>query len=166
MAATRVPGRRWAVWTAGLVLLGGIAGCADQAPQPIEFAKIEKAWPPNNYLVCPIDLCTGPTDATSPSYAMPVDKLEALADAAILSQPGTIKLGGDPARRQVIYRQTGLGLSDTIWVQYLAQSPQRSSLALYSGSGAAYYDFNTNRERADTWLRAIHDAAGPAVAGD
>jgi hypothetical protein len=52
-------------------------------------------------------------------------------------------------------------------VQYLALSPRRSSLALYSGSGSGlYYDFNTDRERSETWLRAIHDAAGPAVDGD
>ena len=163
MASLHGLGRRWALIRVGLVLLG-LAGCAN--PQPIEFAKIEKAWPPNNYLVCPIDVCTGTTDATSPGYSMPVGQLEAMADKAILSQPGTVKLGGDPARHQFIYQQTGLGLSDTVWVQYLALSPRRSSLAIYSGSAAAYYDFNINRERSDAWLRAIHDAAGPAVDGD
>ena len=46
-------------------------------------------------------------------------------------------------------------MPDTVWVQYLALSPRRSSLALYSGTGSAlYYDFNTDRERADAWLRA------------
>lgn len=162
MAAQR---RRRALLSAGLALLG-LAGC-NPAPQPIEFAKVENAWPPNNYLVCPIDVCTGTTDATSPGYSMPIAQLEAIADKAILSQPGTVKLGGDPGRHQYIYQQSGLGLPDTIWVQYLALSPRRSSLALYSGTGSGlYYDFNTDRERADAWLRAIHDAAGPAVDGD
>ena len=144
-----------------------LAGC-NPSPQPIEFAKVENAWPPyNNYLVCPIDVCNGTTDATSPGYSMPIAQLEAIADKAILSQPGTVKLGGDPARHQYIYQQSGLGVPDTVWVQYLALSPRRSSLALYSGSGSGlYYDFNTDRERADAWLRAIHDAVGPAVDGD
>jgi hypothetical protein len=166
MAALRRHGLKRTAWLAALVLGGSLAGC-NPPPQPIEFAKIENAWPPNNYLVCPIDVCTGTTDATSPGYAMPVGQLEAIADKAIMSQPGTVKLGGDPARHQFIYQQSGLGLADTVWVQYYARTPKRSSLALYSGTGSGlYYDFNTDRERADTWLRAIHDAAGAAVDGD
>ena len=164
MAPLHGRGRRSAILPAGLVLLA-MAGCT--SPTPIEFAKVEKAWPPNNYLVCPIDVCTGATDATSPGYSIPVGKLEAIADKAILSQPDTVKVGGDPQRHQVLYQQSRFGVPANIWVQYLALSPRRSSLALYSGSGSGlYYDFNTNRERADTWLRAIHDAAGPAVDGD
>jgi hypothetical protein len=165
MATPRWLGRPVAAWAAGLAILGGLAGCVDS--QPIEFAKIEKAWPRNNYLACPITVCTGTSDATSPGYQMPVAQLEAIGDKAILSQPGTAKLGGDPSRHQFIYQQSGLGLTDTVWVQYYALAPKRSSLALYSGSGSGlYYDFNTNRERAEAWLRAIHDAAGPLVDGD
>ena len=166
MATLRRKDPKRAAWAASLVLLGGLAGCAESS-QPIEFTQIEKAWPRNNYLACPIDVCTGTTDATSPGYSMPIAQLEAMADKAILSQPGVVKLGGDPARHQFVYQQGGLGLPDTIWVQYLALSPRRSSLALYSGSGSGlYYDFNTDRERSETWLRTIHDLAGPAVDGD
>ena len=165
-AAGRHAARRWrSPVGAGLILLG-LMGCAP-APEPIEFATIEKNWPRNNYLACPIDLCIGTTDATSPGYAMSVAQLEAIGDKAILSQPGTAKVGGDPARHQFIYQQSLYGVPHTVWVQYYALAPRRSTIAIYAGTGSGfYYDFNTDRDQSETWLRAIHDAAGPAVDGD
>src|SRR5690349_19480263 len=110
----------------GLVLL---AGCADKptqgsAAQPVDFATIEKPWPYNGYLVCPLDLCPEPTDATSPSFTLPMAQLEAMADKAILAQPGVTALGGDPARHQRIY--SGATGGGPVWVQFFPLSSTRS----------------------------------------
>ena len=152
---------------AALCLIGPglLAACAEKptqgaGAQPVDFATIAKPWPYNGYLVCPLDLCPEPSDATSPSFTLPMARLESLADKAILSQPGITALGGDPARHQKIY-SSGATAGGPVWVQFYALSPTRSTLALYTGSNLPYYDFNASRELAEDWLRAIRKAAGP-----
>jgi hypothetical protein len=149
---------------AALLALGLLAACSEKptqgsATQPVDFATIAKPWPFNSYLVCPLDLCPEPSDATSPSFTLPVAQLESLADKAILAQPGVTAAGGDPGRHQRIY-QGGTTAGGPIWVQFFALSPTRSTLALYTGSNLPYYDMNASRELAEDWLRAIRQAAG------
>lgn len=153
-----------ALLPAALLGLALLAGCAQKptqgaGAQPVDFARIEKPWPFNGYLVCPLDLCPEPTDATSPSFTLPVAQLETLADKAILAQPGVTALGGDPARHQRIY--SGATAGGPVWVQFFALSPTRSTLALYTGSNLPYYDMSFSRQLAEDWLRAIRQAAGP-----
>jgi hypothetical protein len=144
----------------GLALLAGCASKSTQGSgaQPVDFATIEKPWPYNGYLVCPTDLCPEPTDATSPSFTLPMAQLESIADKAILAQPGVTALGSDPARHQRIY--SGATGGGPVWVQFFPLSSTRSTLALYTGSNIPYYDMNGSRELAEDWLRAIRQAAG------
>jgi hypothetical protein len=164
---------RWAVFiVAGLLLAGGLfrlaPGGADRLdrvfplgePVKIDFASLRLHDRPNQYLVCPSDLCTAPADRPSPVIALPVEKLEAKWLASMSRSPRLALVARDAAHRQhdFVQRSRLLRYPDLVTLRFVAIDTERSTFAIYSRSLYGRSDFGVNRARVEGWLAEFAEA--------
>lgn len=125
---------------------------------PIEFRTLARGPRPNQYLVCPADLCTAKADATSPVYDVTSDALKKAWLALMAEQPRITNAGISPDASQYdfIQRTQLIRFPDTITVKFIALSTDRSTLAIYSRSHYGYSDWGVNRERIEGWLKSLN----------
>ncbi len=124
---------------------------------PIEFKTLKRAPRPNQYLVCPPDLCTETPDAVSPVYDVTDAVLKKAWLALMAEQPRTAQVGLSPDTSQYdfVQRSNWIRFPDTITVKFIALPPDRSTLAIYSRSHYGYSDWGVNRQRIEGWLKSI-----------
>jgi uncharacterized protein (DUF1499 family) len=123
----------------------------------IDFRALTRSQRPNQYLVCPHDLCTATPDAISPLYDMPVARLRErwLSLMAQQSRVEQIAVSKDGWQYDFIQRSRLWRFPDTITVRFIPLGEQRSTLAIYSRSHYGRTDFGVNRRRVETWLTAL-----------
>jgi uncharacterized protein (DUF1499 family) len=126
----------------------------------IDFRTLTRSNRPNQYLVCPPNLCTTTPDAASPVYEVPVIRLRERWLSLMAQQPRLeqIAVSKDGWQYDFIQRSRLLRFPDTITVRFLPLGEQRSTLAIYSRSHYGYTDFGVNRRRVETWLAALRQS--------
>lgn len=124
---------------------------------PIEFRTLARHSRPNQYLVCPPNLCTAPTDATSPVYDVSRDVLQEAWLALMAAQPRVAQVGisSNADQYDFIQRSKWIRFPDTITVKFIDLPKGQSTLAIYSRSHYGYSDWGVNRKRIESWLKRL-----------
>jgi uncharacterized protein (DUF1499 family) len=124
---------------------------------PIDFRTLTRPNRPNQFLVCPRDLCRATPDLFSPTYDIPVASLRDRWLKLIVQQPRVQQLAVSKEGWQYDFLQRSLVLRfpDTITVRFITLGDKRSTLAIYSRSHYGYSDFGVNRARVESWLTAL-----------
>jgi hypothetical protein len=116
---------------------------------PVDFAALKFGDGPNQFLMCPPGLCGAGAHAESPIFEVPVDRLHARWEA----------VARDPGGRQFdyVHRSTRFRFPDIVTVRFIAVSPSRSTLAVYSRAIYGRRDFGVNRARIEFWLADLRE---------
>jgi uncharacterized protein (DUF1499 family) len=124
---------------------------------PIDFRTLKRTPRPNQYLVCPPDLCTAETDAISPVYNVADTVLKKAWFAMMAEQPRTVQVGNSPDASQYdfVQRSKVFRFPDTITVKFIALPTNQSTLAIYSRSHYGHSDLGVNRKRIEGWLNRL-----------
>jgi uncharacterized protein (DUF1499 family) len=124
---------------------------------PIEFRTLQRHANPNQYLVCPPDLCTAKPDATSPVYDVSQVVLRKRWLELMAEQPRVVQVGisQDANQYDFIQRSQWVRFPDIITVRFIALPTGQSTLAIYSRSTYGYSDLGVNRERIESWLEGL-----------
>ena len=122
---------------------------------PIDFATLKRGPHPNQYLVCPTDLCAASADAASPVYDVSDAALKKTWLAFMATQPRTVQVGLSPDASQYdfIQRSQWIRFPDTITVKFIPLPEGRSTLAIYSRSRYGRSDLGVNQQRIEDWLK-------------
>ena len=124
---------------------------------PTDFATLALKATPNQYLVCPADLCAADADATAPEFALSAETLQAHWRTMVGAEPRVEFLGESDDGRQLDYvqRTARWRFPDLITVRFIALGSERSTLAIYSRAVYGQSDFGVNRERIEAWLAKL-----------
>ena len=153
----------FAILVAGIFLYGRentweLAGPADQGD--VNFATLERGPKPNQYIICPADLCqAGLADAAGPVYvALAADLRAALREIA-LAEPMTELVGSaaDMARDRFVQRTPLMRYPDTVVVEFLPAGEATTTMAAYSRSLIGYSDRDENGKRLNRWIAALDE---------
>jgi uncharacterized protein (DUF1499 family) len=130
----------------------------------VEFAALKLTDTPNQYLLCPPDLCAAAAHGQSPVFQVPVEQLSAGWRQMLAALPGVTLLAEDGDGRQVDYvqRSVRFRFPDIITVRFLAAAPGQSTLAIYSRSIYGRSDFGVNQARVEAWLARLCQSLGGA----
>ncbi len=125
---------------------------------PITFETLKRDSRPNQYLVCPPDLCTAETDAESPVYDVTSDVLKKAWLVLMGEQPRIVNAGisRDASQYDFIQRTKWIRFPDTITVKFIALPTGQSTLAIYSRSHYGHSDWGVNRKRIEDWLKRLN----------
>jgi uncharacterized protein (DUF1499 family) len=125
---------------------------------PIEFETLQRPASPNQYLVCPPDLCPAKPNATSPVYDVPRAVLKKAWLELMAAQPRVVQIGisADASQYDFIQRSQWLRFPDVITVKFIDLATNRSTLAIYSRSHYGYSDLGVNRKRIESWLQNLN----------
>lgn len=149
------------LWMVGVAVLGhaGLLALLFGAPERprIDFTTLQKTERPNQYLVCPRDLCTATPDRDAPVYAVPPGELRDALLAVVAGEPRMRLLVADAEAGYYEFEQQSrfMGFPDTITVQLFDRPGGASTLAIYSRSHYGYRDFGVNKARIDAWLAKL-----------
>jgi hypothetical protein len=127
----------------------------------IGIAELAAPLPPNAFLACPAGYCRAP-GAPSPVFAMPWTRLAEYWAELVAHEPRVVEVVAEPDRQRIVLVQRSLvfRFPDIITVEFVALSPDRSSLAIYSRARYGKSDFGTNRKRVKHWLALLQQTAG------
>ncbi|WP_162938122.1 DUF1499 domain-containing protein [Kiloniella sp. EL199] len=129
----------------------------------IDFAILELAATPNQFLLCPKDFCQASAHQESPVYKTPVDELRAEWLAFIKKRPrieASLELGtveGENLQYDFIQRTEWMRYPDSITIRFIPLGPTTSTLAIYSRSHYGKSDFGVNEQRITNWLSQMSD---------
>ncbi|HEU4826191.1 MAG TPA: DUF1499 domain-containing protein [Dongiaceae bacterium] len=148
-----------AIAIAGLILEGGMLErifAIGDVPV-VDFATLQRAPTPNQYLLCPTDLCTTQTDGAAPVFDLPVERLQAAWEQMIAEQPRVELLRRDVANLQLDYVQRTrlLRFPDLVTVRFIPIDDAHATLAIYSRSKYGKGDMGVNHARIDDWLAKL-----------
>lgn len=126
---------------------------------PTDFATLVLAETPNQYLVCPPGVCRATAQAHSPVFEVPVERLREAWETLVAAEPRLSRIGArDDRQFDYVQRTLRFRFPDIVTVRFVALSPSRSTLALYSRSIYGQSDFGANRARVETWLGKLRAA--------
>jgi uncharacterized protein (DUF1499 family) len=128
----------------------------------VDFATLQRAPAPNQYLLCPVGLCTTETDGVAPTFDLPADQLQGAWELMIAEEPRVQEAGRDLALMQVDYVQRSrlLRFPDLITVRFLPVDDAHATLAIYSRSIYGQGDMGVNRARIEEWLAKLKARVG------
>ena len=129
------------------------------AVENIDFANLRLADKPNQFLLCPPDLCSIKPHADSPVFDIPADRLLLRRRDVLAAQPRIEIMAEDKDSQQFDYvqRTARFRFPDLITVRFISVSSAQSTLAVYSRSVYGKSDFGVNRDRIDTWLKSLQN---------
>lgn len=117
----------------------------------VDFGTLSLTAKPNQYLVCPKDLCAAKSHRESPTYSVSAQELERKWDALVAGAERAQVLGsGVYAMRSQFWR-----FPDLISVRFIAEDEKSSTLAVYSRALYGRKDFDKNKQRIDAWLEVL-----------
>jgi uncharacterized protein (DUF1499 family) len=127
--------------------------------EPVDFATLTLTDKPNQFLICPSDLCAADADVESPVFEVPVELLAERWRQLIAAQPRVELLADDPEGRQFDYlqRSARFRFPDVISVRLIVVSPSQSTIAVYSRAIYGREDFGVNRQRIEAWISDLSD---------
>ena len=121
--------------------------------EPVDFEGIELTDKPNQFLICPPDLCNG--HAESPIFELSAEDLRERWRDIVAAQPRVEILAKSGQQVDYVQRSARFRFPDIVTVRFISVSPSQSTLAIYSRSVYGKSDFGVNRERIETWLSAL-----------
>ena len=123
----------------------------------IDFTTVTLKDSPNQYLVCPQDLCNGQQHLMSKTYAAPAETLRDRFDDLIVREPRVerIHVSDDGMQTDYVQRTELMQYPDWITVKVISLSSQTSTLAIYSRSVYGYGDNGVNKARIDALLAEL-----------
>lgn len=124
----------------------------------IDFATLQKTDKPNQFLVCPLDVCAETPDMVAPVYEMSAGDLRDKWLAMLAEQPRVAELSADEENLHYDFRQHSelMRFPDTITVRFIPLGPAQSTLAIYSRSHYGRSDLGVNEKRITDWLDALN----------
>lgn len=150
------------VWLVGLLLPAcGFAGATGiPVPTAMDFSRIERPASPNTALAAPSGFKPEPDIVTRP-YAMPAPELYAALQAVAAGQERVFPLAAYPERGQAFWvaRSAVFNFPDVISAEIRAETPQTSTIVLYSRSIYGSSDLGVNRKRLLAWTAALDSAS-------
>ncbi len=122
-----------------------------------EFSHLQLTSKPNQYLVCPEELCTAVAHREAAVYEVSATELHGHWQSLITRESGVTFLSGNDQSLYYDYevRTRLLRFPDTVTVWFIPISLARSSLAVYSRSHYGYSDGGANKRRVDAWLAEL-----------
>jgi Protein of unknown function (DUF1499) len=122
----------------------------------IDFATLKKVAKPNQYLVCPADLCAEKPDEIAKTYALTPAELLGRWQSLVSSQKDTSVLIPEDGRGQITFvqRTARMRYPDIITVQVLA-ADAGATHAIYSRSVYGHGDMGVNKARITSWLAQL-----------
>lgn len=128
----------------------------------VDFATLQRDEVPNQYLLCPKDMCSTQTDGEAPVFDVPVEQLQVAWDEMLAEQPRLQVLRRDVTNIQIDYVQRTrlLRFPDLITVRFVPIDDMHSTLAIYSRSVYGKGDMGVNRTRVDEWLARLKAKVG------
>ncbi len=128
----------------------------------VDFATLQRAPAPNQYLLCPKGMCVTETDGAAPVFDMTSEQLQVAWDEMLAEEPRVQVLRREVSNKQVDYVQRTrlLHFPDIITVRFVPVDDAHSTLAIYSRSVYGKGDFGVNRERIEHWLAKLKARAG------
>ncbi len=144
-----------------LVVAGCSAAFSVGDVDAIDFPTLSLAETPNQYLVCPPDLCReAPVDRASPIFSVDETALRAAWESLVAAAPRSTRAAEFKDGRQVAYvqRTAVFKFPDIISVEFFALDDGRSTIAIYSRSVYGRSDFGVNQKRIMTWLEQLAEA--------
>jgi uncharacterized protein (DUF1499 family) len=123
----------------------------------VDFASLQLAETPNQYLVCPPDFCAAAPNAFSPVFDMPADQLRARWKQVVADQPRVRQFATYEDGMQIDYvqRSARFRFPDVVTVRFIPLPSSQSTLAVYSRSVYGRDDLGVNRKRIETWLELL-----------
>lgn len=127
------------------------------AVAPVDFAGVSLSGQPNQFLICPEQMCRAERHAVSPVFEVPVERLAARWREVIAAQPRLEVLAADPNGLHFDYvqRSARFRFPDLVTVRLIPLSPERSTLAVYSRALYGREDFGVNRQRVEAWIELL-----------
>jgi len=121
--------------------------------EPVDFEGIELKDKPNQFLMCPPDLCDG--HAASPIFELSLEDLRGRWQDVVVAQPRVEVLAENDQQIDYVQRSARFRFPDIITVRFISVSASQSTLAIYSRSVYGKSDFGVNRERITSWLSVL-----------
>lgn len=123
----------------------------------IDFATLRKTEKPNQFLVCPLDVCAETPDMVAPIYEMSATDLRDKWLAMLAEQPRVEQISADDENMHYDFRQHTelMRFPDTITVRFIPLGESQSTLAVYSRSHYGYSDWGVNQKRVTAWLDTL-----------
>lgn len=124
----------------------------------IDFATLQRTTKPNQYLLCPNDLCRAYIDDLPPLYGATVPELRSAWEALVQAEPRVTELRRDAEGTQIDYVQRSrlLRFPDLITVRFIPIGERRSTLAVYSRSIYGEGDMGVNKARIRDWIAKLN----------
>lgn len=132
-----------------------LAGPADQGA--VDFANIARSGKPNDYLLCPSDLCAK-ADAQAPVFAASGETL-LKATLALVAED---VVGEEGFAFRYVARTPLMRFPDTVSIRILPLDESRATLAIYSRSLIGYSDMGANRARVEALMGRLQETMKPA----
>lgn len=126
------------------------------AYRPVDFATLTLTKKPNQYLVCPPDLCANASaHLESPRFTASAADLRLTFERMVLQEPSVEIVNGEKDSLDLVQRTSMLRWPDWISVSFIALDGGGSTLAIYSRSVYGRKDFGANRARITDWLAKL-----------
>lgn len=127
----------------------------------IDFATLELAAAPNQYLVCSAEICrAAAANRPSPVFSVPAAAVKEAWLRVLSNEPRVKLLESDEPHLQFefVQRTAVFRFPDRITVRFVPLADGHSTLAVYSRSIYGWSDLGTNRRRIERWLTLLEDA--------
>lgn len=133
---------------------GALDGGGNRPGMQAFFDTLKRPASPNHWLAAPAGFVVKP-DAVTPVYGVPAARLREAFGVVLRQTPRTAVAAETADGLHAVVTTAVFGFKDDLRVQFIAVSPQQSTLALYSASRAGYWDLGTNRRRVEDWLARL-----------
>jgi uncharacterized protein (DUF1499 family) len=150
-----------------LAAIYGRVGLLERVFGPIEretvdFATLELKPSPNQYLVCPLELCRATPHLASPVFNASLEELRGAWFRVVELQPRVTLLSSDTNADQYEYQDLTpvIHFPDTVTVRLLPANEGRATLAIYSRSHYGHSDLGVNRRRVQSWMEQLSQELG------
>ena len=132
-----------------------LAGPADQGA--VDFAELSRTGKPNDYLLCPPDLCA---DADAPAPVFEASG-ETLLEATLALVAEDV-VGEEGFAFRYVARTKLMRFPDTVSIRIIPLGETQSTLAIYSRSLIGHSDLGANRTRVEALIARLQETVKPA----
>jgi hypothetical protein len=132
-----------------------LAGPADQGA--VDFAQLTRSGKPNDYLLCPPDLCAK-ADAQAPVFAASGETL-LKATLALVAED---VVGEEGFAFRYVARTKLMRFPDTVSIRIFPLGETQATLAIYSRSLIGHSDLGANRARVEALIARLQETVKPA----
>lgn len=124
----------------------------------VDFATLQRADTPNQYLTCPNNVCSAYIDDLPPVYAATVAEVRSAWEALMQREPRVTEMRRDLTGVQIDYVQRSrlFRFPDLITIRFIAIDAKRTTIAVYSRSIYGQGDMGVNKERIRGWVGKLN----------